>query len=495
MSKVFGYGKTYIMEELDIAAVTKRSIHGIFALVTRTFFIQITSFIVNLLLTIFLSPAIFGIYFVVSAVIAFLQYFSDIGLAAALIQKKEAITQEDLKTTFTIQQVLVLAVVGIALLFSPLVGNFYHLDRSGTFLFQALVVSFFLSSLKTIPSVLLERDLHFDKLVIPQIVETLFFNIVVVVLAIKGYGVNSFTYAVLARGISGVIAMYIVRPWKMEIGFSKEVAKKLLSFGIPFQTNSFLALVKDDLLIAYVGKVLPLAQVGYIGFAQKWAFTPLRLIMDNVIRITFPSFARLQHDKNSLTVALEKSLFVLSLLIFPSLIGLVMLAPQFIAVIPKYHKWEPALISLALFALNAALSSISTPLTNALNAIGKIKVSLSLMVFWVVTTWACTPLLIYLFGFNGFAGASALISFSVVLVVILTKKYISFSLKEIFIPALSAILMGIVLFVLIKVLPTSLVSIAIEIILASLFYFGCMYLLAKEEVKKDILILKTHFIK
>lgn len=483
------------MEDLDIAAVTRRSIHGVFALVTRTFFIQIISFIVNLLLTIFLSPAVFGIYFVVSAVIAFLQYFSDIGLAAALIQKKEAITRDDLRTTFTIQQALVVGVVIIALLLSPVVGEFYHLDKSGVFLFQALVFSFFLSSLKTIPSVLLERDLHFDRLVIPQIVETLFFNIVVVVLAIKGFGVNSFTFAVLARGISGVIAMYIIQPWRIELGFSKNVAKKLLSFGIPFQTNSFLALVKDDLLIAYVGKVLPLTQVGYIGFAQKWAFTPLRLIMDNIIRITFPSFARLQHDKSSLTKALEKSLFVLSLLIFPSLVGLVMLAPQFIEIIPKYHKWEPALVSLSLFALNAALSSISTPLTNALNAIGKIKVSLSLMVFWVVTTWVCTPLLIYLFGFNGFAGASALISFSVVLVVILTKKYITFSLKEIWIPAVATILMGGFLFILMKILPVSLLSILVEIIFASVFYFACMYFLAKEELKKDILILKTHFVK
>ncbi len=483
------------MEELDIAAVTKRSIHGVFALVTRTFFIQIVRFVVNLLLTIFLSPAIFGIYFVVSAVIAFLQYFSDIGLAAALIQKKEPITKEDLRTTFTIQEVLVILVVGIALLVSPSIGRFYHLDSNGVFLFQALVFSFFLSSLKTIPSVLLERDLHFEKLVIPQIVETLFFNVVVVILAIKGFGVASFTYAVLARGISGVVTMYIISPWKIEVGFSKEVAKKLLSFGIPFQTNSLLALIKDDLLIAYIGKVLPLAQVGYIGFAQKWAFTPLRLIMDNIIRITFPSFSRLQHEKQSLGKAIEKSLFVLSLLIFPSLVGLVLLAPQFIEIIPRYKKWEPALLSLTFFAINAGLSSISTPLTNALNAIGKIKVSLSLMVFWVITTWIFTPLFMYFFGFNGVAMASALIAMSVGIVVILTKQYVSFSLRGVWVPAFSAFSMGILLFFLIKLLPTSVPMILGEIIIAAAFYFGCTYLLAKDEVKKDILILKEHFIK
>ena len=119
-----------------------------------------------------------------------------------------------------------------------------------------------------------------------------------------------------------------------------------MSFGIPFQLNSFLALIKDDLFIAYLGKVLPIAQVGYIGFAQKWAFAPLRLIMDNVIRITFPSFSRLQDEKEVLTKAIEKSIFAASFLIFPSLVGLVILSPYFVHLIPKYLKWEPALMSL-----------------------------------------------------------------------------------------------------------------------------------------------------
>ncbi|HEX8965031.1 MAG TPA: oligosaccharide flippase family protein, partial [Patescibacteria group bacterium] len=137
------------MEELDIASVTRRSIQGVFALVTRTLFIQIISFIVNFLLTIFLTPEIFGIYYVVSAVIAFLSYFSDIGLAAALIQKKEALTPEDLKTTFTIQQILVISAVGLALIATPWINRFYGLRQGGEFLLFSLIIAFFLSSLKT----------------------------------------------------------------------------------------------------------------------------------------------------------------------------------------------------------------------------------------------------------------------------------------------------------------------------------------------------------
>jgi PST family polysaccharide transporter len=227
--------------------------------------------------------------YIVSASIAFLQYFSDIGLCST-VQKKEALTDDDLKTTFTIQQVLVVTAVIIALILSPHVGNFYGLDKTGVFLFQSLVVAFFLSSLKTIPSIILERNLQFDKLVIPQVIETIVFNGTVLILALKGYGIGSYAYAVLLRGLVGLIAMYSIAPWKIGFGFSKVIAKRLLSFGIPFQSNSVLALLKDDLLILYLGTVISHAQLGYINFAQKWAFTPLRLVMDNIIRITFLHF-------------------------------------------------------------------------------------------------------------------------------------------------------------------------------------------------------------
>ena len=481
------------MEELDIASVTKRSIKGVFALTSRTFTIQVVSFVTNFVLTVFLSPAVFGVYFVVSAAIAFLSYFSDIGLAAALIQKKEPIKDEELRATFTLQQILVVTVVVIAFLISGKIGSFYNLDKNGIFLFQALVFSFFLSSLKTIPSVILERNLRFEKLVIPQIVETLFFSVTAVVLAVKGFGVMSFAYAVLARGISGVITIYILNPWKIGFGFSKDSLKRLLSFGIPFQANSLLALMKDDLLIAYLGKVLPLAQVGFIGFAQKWALFPLRLVMDNVIRVTFPSFSRLQNEKETLKKGIEKSIFAACFIIFPSLMGLVIFSPYLIHLIPKYLKWEPALISLGFFSLNAGLSSVSTPLTNALNAIGKIKVTLYLMIFWTALTWILTPLAIFRFGFNGVAMASALIAFTLFIVVYIVRKYIDFSLvSSVKSPFVSTLVMGIFTYFLSILLIKNFLTLIIVALLGGILYIAMMLLLAKKDLISDFRLIKDN---
>lgn len=480
------------MNEIDVATIKKRSITGVFSLVSRTFFIQVVSQVVTFLLTVYLSPTDYGVFFLVSTVIVFLTYFSDIGLAAALIQKKEEITEADLKTTFTIQQILVVSMVIIGLGLSPVIASVYDLNAPGLQLYQALVVAFFLSSLKTIPSILLERKLKFQKLVIPEIIETLVFNILILILAINGFGITSFTYSVIARGFIGVITLYIIAPWKIQVGIDRNSAKKLLTFGLPFQANSLLALVKDNLFFLYLGAVLPKPALGYIGVAQKWAYIPLRLVMDNLIRITFPSFSRLNDNPPLLARAIEKTLFLTMVFIFPSLTGMVLLMPQFMEIFPKYQKWEPALFSLVFFAINAALSSITTPLTNALNAIGKIKISLQLMIFWTAATWILTPILIMIYGFNGVAIASALVSLSVFGVVYLVKKEIPFTLLPQFIPPICAtIIMGTFLYFAGELI-IDFLTLFICIAVSGLIYIAAIYMLAKNQIKADFKMIKEN---
>lgn len=476
------------MEDIDIALIKKRSLTGVVALTSRTFILQVISFAATFLLTIFLSPQIFGVFYVVSAIINFLGYFADIGLAAALIQKKEELTQQDLATTFTIQQILVGTAVTLAFIFSGPVAAFYKLDATGLWLLRVLILSFFLSSLTTIPSILLERKLAFDKLIVPQILQTLGFYGVAVILAWRGLGIESFTWGVLVRALVGLIAMYIVSPWHIELHISRDVAKRLLKFGVPFQLNGFIALVKDDLLTVFLGKILPFAQVGYIGWAKKWAEVPLRLIMDSVIRVTFPAFARLQDSKEHLRAAIEKTLFGLAATMFPITVGLLFFVQPLIGIIPKYAKWEPAMASFYLLTINAILAGLTTPLTNALNAIGKIKVTLGLMVMWTALTWVFTVTMIHFFGYYGVSIAFLGVSTTIVVVVHLVKKYVQFSFwKSIFGSLVASVIQCVWYFALLKVVPHNLLWLIIAGSTGVILYLGLVWISEKKRIMDTII--------
>ncbi len=472
------------MDDSQLHGIAVKSVKGVFALVSRSFLIQLLGIAASFILTIYLDPASFGIFFVVSSIIVFFNYFQDIGLAASLIQKKEEPTERDLRTVFTVQQALVLTLVIPAIIFSKQLTSFYNLNSDGYILFIALLVSFLLTSLRTIPTVLLERKLDYGKLVIPQILENISYNICLIVLAIAGFGVTSFTIAVLLRSVVGLISTYFVQSWPIGFAFDKASFKKLVSFGIPFQTNSILALIKDDFLTIFLGKILPIAQLGYIGFAQRLAYLPLRLVMDNVIKITFPSFSRLQEDKKALRLAIEKSLFLIAFAIFPVAVGIISFSPYLIDFIPKYQKWEPALVSVAFFSLGTVLSSISTPLTNFLNAIGKVKITLYFMVFWTAAIWGLTLLFINKFGYNGVAAANFAVSISSVGVFIIARRYVDFSVvRTTYKQFISAVIMFISIFLLKEVI-TSFVSMIMIGILSLFVYAGVMFLLAKKEILK-----------
>lgn len=450
--------------ELTAEVVKKRVVSGAAILTIRTIFIQAVAFLANALLTYFLAPAQYGVFFLVSAVINLLSYFSDIGFAAALIQKKESLTQKDLRTIFTAQQVLIIIILVVIFTLSPYISRFYNFDQSAVYLLWALAFSLFTSSLKTIPSVLMERKLEFNKLVIPQIAETIVFNVSVVILAWQGFGVNSFTFAVIIRSIVGLISTYIIQPWLPAIAFSKESFVSIVKFGIPYQMNVFLAMIKDDGMTLFLGGVIGSSGIGLLGWAQKWAYAPLRFFMDQVIKVTFPAFSRLQDNKNDLSDMVSKSIFFVCLLVFPSLIMLVMLAPSLVEIIPKYNKWSPALFAISILSITSALAAITTPLTNTLNAIGKITVTSKLMVMWTVLTWIFVPILASVYGVNGAALGFTLVGLSSFVALYLVSRYVQINyIKSVGKPFLAAIVMGSAVFIIRTLFPISLQQVILMI--------------------------------
>lgn len=462
-----------INQEIELKVVKERAVKGVLTLTGRTFILQIVSFLGFFLLTVLLKTAEFGLFFAVSELVAILGYFSDIGLAAALIQKKEVPTENDVRSTFTIQQTLVLSLLLIVFILTPFFKDFYNIPENGIWLLWALLIGFFLSSLKTIPSVLLERKLRFDLLAIVEIFESLIFYGIAVFFAWKGFGVNSYSMAIIGRGIVGVIMVYIFSPWPIGFAFEKDTLKNLLKFGVPYQANSFLSVIKDRLMNVVLWKIIGVEGVGILGWAQKWAQMPLRFVMDSVMKVTFPAYSRMQENKEELKKAIEKTLFFVSLLSIPMFAGIILLAKPIVYLIPKYGKWEVALIALYLFVFNSFWGVITTPLTNALSAIGKIKTVFKLMVMWTILTWILYPLLALKFGYNGVALGSALVGISSLYAIWIVKKSIDFSLwTSVNKPVFATIIISIFIILIKPIFGVNLIGLIGTVLVSTIIYFG-----------------------
>jgi len=440
-----------------------------------------------LVITSVLGASEIGIYVAVIAIQRVISFFTDFGLGAALVQKKEELKQEDITTSFTVQALITLSIFIIVAVSLGQFAMFLKLNIEAQRLLLVLVFTIFLSSFKTIPSILLERTLKFSKLVIPQIAESLAFNGILVALVLKGYGISSFSWAFLISSFIGIPFYYFVSPWKISIGISRK-SLNYLKYGIQFQAKNILGTIKDDLLTVILIRFLSFTQIGYIGFAQRLAFYVFRYVVDSVTKVTFSAYSRAQHDLAFLRQAIEKSLFFVSASMFPILFGLIVVSPYLIRFYPNWHnKWEPAAFSIIFFCLNAAVSSLSGILVNVLDATGKVKVTLRLMVMWTFLIWILTPLFIHFYGYNGVSVASFLVTTTIVYTVFLVKKIVEFNFfSSIRNPLVGSVLMIMVVFILSNLFAKNLLSLVFVILTGGIFYLVCLFILSGKELKADL---------
>lgn len=475
---------------MEISSLKKKIAKGFLSLTFRkAILLAINYFTINIILARILPVSTIGIFNIANSILAFFTFFSDIGLAAALIQKKE-INEKDIRTTFTIQQILTFSISLIVFIAAPFFAQIYGLGNDGMWLIRSLSISFFLVSLKVVPSVLLERNLKFNPLVFVEILETAVFNSILILLTFYNFQILAFSLSAIVRSVVGVTAIYILAPWRISLGFSKEATKALLSFGIPFQVNSILALLKDRLVPLVIAKMVGILGVGYITWAQSLAFLSLE-VMNIMIRVTFPAFARLQEDKNQLKETLEDSLFVTGLILYPMLFGLNAIAPFLINHVVS-EKWQPALPLVHLFSIGAFWATLSSPFTNFLNAVGKIKTTLKLMVMWTALEWILTPILTLYFGFLGVGIASALISVTFIIPIIIIKRIVAINvIGNIWQPIIAALVMGILAYILSNSFVNNFLSLLSVVIVSAAFYFGLILILARQRIIKYYMSFKN----
>ncbi len=474
------------MAEVDLQEIKHKTTANVLFLSLRNIGIQAISFIGFFLLTVLLGTADVGIFAIVSESVSILGYFSDVGLAAALIQQKTEVTKNEMQTTFTIQQIL----VGLALVVAFFIIRSKNLGGNELWIVAALCFSFAAASLKTIPSVLLERRLNFKLISTIDIVENVTFYVFAVLFAFLGFGTLSYAIATFIRSALGLIIIYSFSSWPIGFSLSKNVAKKLFKYGIPYQLNSFISVAKDKLSNLLVAGIIGTTSFGLLSWAQKGPRMPLSF-MDAIMKVTFPTFARLQDNKELLKKSLEKSLYFIALVVFPVLVGISFVAIDFVYIVPKYTKWLPAIFPMYLYSFNYAIAAITTPITNAFNAIGKITLTTKFMIMWTVLTWIFYPLLSWKFGYIGTVWAAVIVGLSSFAVWIISRKYfdlnIFYSIRKPFFGSLAMVFV----LVLINFLSlTPLVNILTKILFGVITYGLFLFVFSKEEVNWFIKQLK-----
>jgi PST family polysaccharide transporter len=413
--------------------VARLAVLGAAALAARQVVVQLFNLGGSIVLARQLSPREYGYYGIVMFLLAFLSTFGDVGLGASLIRQEHEPTDRDYRAVFTFQQLLVSGVVVVFWAVSPWVVEHYHVPSSERFIFHAAALSLLITSFQSIPAIRLERKLAFDRLAVADVAQSLSFNIVAIVLALRGFGAWSFVIALLVRSLIGATIIQVVSRWRIGWCLDWPRVKAHMAFGVPFQAIGFISLIKDSITPVLVGVLTGAATVGYISWAQTIAaYSVLALMVFQ--RVYLPAFSRLQSDRQHLGEFVERVVWSTNAICAPlSLLILALFEPFTVFVFGD--KWLVAKPYFLLLWFANLFVPTSTPMLGLLNALGHAKTSMTFAFIWMAGTWLVGAPLIVAYGGIGFAIANFVVQFSNVALFRVAQRLVPFRILAPIIPA------------------------------------------------------------
>ena len=372
---------------------------GIKLLMGRQVLLQVFTFGGGVLLARVLTPAQFGIYGIATFLVGMLAMAGDFGLAPSFIQRKEDLTDLDLRVGFTLQQVFTTIIVVLLLVLAPWLTHFYPKAPPETvWLVRALAFNLYLTSWRSMSALRLERHLQYDRLAVIEVVETLVYQGMAVILAVMGYGVWSFVWATMVRGLLGTVLVFCASPWSVRFAYNQQIAKDILKFGIPFQLQGICNSAGGWVTPMLVGSMIGPQAVGFLTWASSNGKKPL-ILVDNVMRVSFPHFSRIQDDQTEVERLLLR---YVTFLLLPSGLwfSVIFVSGHALVHVIYTDKWVPAVPALVLFAMALQADVISFALTVALNAVGKVGFVSQVYAYRTIANVLFSVPLVFVIGFN-----------------------------------------------------------------------------------------------
>ena len=132
-----------------------------------------------------------------------------------------------------------------------------------------------------------------------------------------------------------------------------------------------------------IGKVLGASSLGAYTLASNVILAPFSQIAGPLQQVLFPAFSMMQDDRERLASAWIRVTRLVGALSIPALVGLVVVAPDFVHVVLG-QRWDHAIIVIRILAWVGLLQSLQTLNGEVLLALGRAGLLLAFTVVWFV---------------------------------------------------------------------------------------------------------------
>lgn len=240
----------------------------------------------------FLAPQDFGLVGMVTVILVFVEFFKDLGLSMATVQKAE-INHAQVNALFWINVAISGLTVAVIAALAPAVAWFYGEPRL-IWITVALAFMFFLGGLTVQHRALLRRQMQFTKLAKTELISMTAGSVAAVLGAFLGAGYWSIVIWRVVRSVANLLSIWWFCRWRPGFPAWDASAKSMLVFGgnvTGFNLANYFSRNLDNILI---GRYWGAQELGLYAVAYRVLLLPIQQINAPITAVALPTLSRLQ---------------------------------------------------------------------------------------------------------------------------------------------------------------------------------------------------------
>lgn len=297
---------------------------------------QLLRLIIGIIIARILEPYMFGIVGMTVIFTDLAQSILDSGFGSALIQKKDR-NEIDYSTCFYFNVVVGLLLYIVLFISAPYIAKFYHTEELINVI-RIISIGFVFNSLIISQNAKLSAEFRFKVSAIINVASYLISGVVGIVLAYIGFGVWALVFQQVLSCFLRVLFIEIYTRWIPLLVFSRISFNYLFNFGSKVLVSGFLFSIYNNLYTLVIGRIFAPAEVGHYNRANQFASLPSSTLIGVVMKVAYPLMAKVQDDTERLRRSYQKFLRLPIYIIYPILVGLIVLAKPFIVLLIG-EKW------------------------------------------------------------------------------------------------------------------------------------------------------------
>lgn len=379
---------------------------------------QSFTFIVRLILAKLLLPEQFGIIGMATVFTGFVQVLTELGIGAALVQRKDdQLNPIHYHTSFWT------GVIWSALLFllmtfvaAPFAADFYK-EPILKVLIPVISIGILLSPINLVNKAQLTKQMNFKKIARIENITNIIAGIISIIMALLGAGVWSLAFNSTAIILFAIPLYFKATGWFPKLIWSKEAFKDVFGFGIYTTGTNVINYFINNVDYLLIGKVLSAQALGAYTFAFVLTDTFRGKLMSVINNVMYPLYGKKQGDPEALKKYYLKVVSYNSIIVYPIMVLLLTLAEPIILNIFG-DKWHDSIIPLKILSVSVMIHMLVNSNTALIRGLGKPGLEMKLQLF---KAFIFIPTLVFGIYTNGIIGASWAILINKVIAVIIAQ--------------------------------------------------------------------------